>query len=69
VAAVVATVAAAALSWLPRFLEAVRFRQSLASAAAHPLAVAVFLAIQWTSLGRRFLGLKTSWRGRTLQAQ
>lgn len=69
VAAVGATAAAATLSWLPRFLEAVRFRQSLGSAAAHPLAVAVFLVIQWTSLGRRLLGLKTSWRGRPLPAQ
>jgi hypothetical protein len=62
-------VAAAALAWLPRFLEAARFRQSVTSAIAHPLGVAVFLAIQWTALVRRLLGLHTSWRGRSLAPQ
>lgn len=61
--------AAAGLAWLPRLLDAVRFRQSLASAAAHPVAVAVFLVIQWIALVRRVLGLKTSWRGRPLTPQ
>jgi hypothetical protein len=60
---------AAALVWLPRLLEASRFQQSLASALAHPVAVAVFLAIQWIALARRLLGLKTSWRGRPLTPQ
>jgi len=61
--------AAAALAWLPRLVEAARFRQSLSSAIAHPLGVAVFLAIQWTALARRALGLKTAWRGRSLAPQ
>ena len=60
---------AAGLVWLPRLLDAIRFRQSLASAVAHPVAVAVFLAIQWVALVRRQLGLKTSWRGRPLAPQ
>ncbi len=60
---------AVALSYLPRILEAVRFRQSLASVVAHPLGIAVFLAIQWVSLVRRQLGLQTSWRGRSLSPQ
>ena len=67
--AVPVAVAAAALAWLPRVLEAMRFRQSLASALAHPLGVAVFLAIQWTALVRKSLGLKTAWRGRSLAPQ
>jgi hypothetical protein len=67
--AILVSVAAAALAWLPRLLEAVRFRQSLASAAAHPLGVAVFLAIQWAALVRKLLGLKTAWRGRPLAPQ
>jgi hypothetical protein len=62
-------VIAALLAWLPRLLEAVRFRQSLASAGAHPLGVAVFLAIQWVALARKALGLKTAWRGRSLAPQ
>jgi hypothetical protein len=60
---------AALLAFAPRLVEAVRFRQSVASALLHPLAIAVFLAIQWTALVRRALGLKTSWRGRVLEAQ
>jgi len=67
--AIPVAVAAAALAWLPRLLEATRFRQSLASAAAHPLGVAVFLAIQWAALVRKLLGLKTAWRGRPLAPQ
>lgn len=60
---------ATGLSFLPRLLETPRFRQSWASAIAHPLGVAVFLAIQWWALARRVLGLKTSWRGRSLAPQ
>jgi hypothetical protein len=67
--AIPVTCVAAALVWLPRLLETNRFRQSLASALVHPVAVAVFLAIQWIALARRLLGLKTSWRGRPLTPQ
>ena len=62
-------IAAAILALLPRLVEAVRFRQSLLSAVAQPLAVAVFLAIQWTALVRKALGMQTSWRGRPLAPQ
>ena len=57
------------LAFAPRLVEAARFRQSMASVVLHPLAIGVFLAIQWTALVRRSLGLKTSWRGRALEAQ
>ena len=67
--AVMVTALAVGLSYLPRFLTAGRFGQSLSSAAAHPLGIAVFLIIQWVALFRRWLGLKTSWRGRSLQPQ
>jgi hypothetical protein len=67
--AIAAAVAAAALAWLPRFLEAFRFRQSPTSALFHPLGVAVFLAIQWTALARKLLGVRTAWRGRSLVPQ
>jgi hypothetical protein len=67
--AVVACCAAVVLALLPRLLTAVRFRQSLSSAAAHPLGILVFLAIQWVSLARRLLGLQTTWRGRSLTPQ
>ncbi|MCE9631188.1 MAG: glycosyltransferase [Planctomycetia bacterium] len=62
-------VAAAALAWVPRFLEAVRFRQSITSAVAHPLGIVVFLAIQWIALARKVFGIQTSWRGRSLPVQ
>ena len=62
-------VAATALSYLPRVLEAIRFRQSLASGLAHPLAIAVFLGIQWIGVVRKTLGLNTSWKGRSLAPQ
>ncbi len=58
-----------ACSSLPRILAAGRFRQSFSSVLAHPVGIAVFLAIQWVALGRRLLGLKTSWRGRSLAPQ
>ena len=66
---VAAAVVAVALSSLPRILAAGRFRQSVTSVLAHPLGVLVFRAIQWVALGRRLLGLQTSWRGRSLAPQ
>ena len=66
---VAAALVAVALSSLPRILAAGRFRQSVTSALAHPLGILVFLAIQWVALGRRLLGLQTSWRGRSLTPQ
>jgi len=60
---------ACSLAFLPRLVEAIRFRQSLSSAVAQPLAIAVFLAIQWFALARKLLGLNTTWRGRPLAPQ
>ncbi len=65
----VAALVAVAVSYLPRMLDAIRFRQSLGSAIAHPVGVAIFLAIQWVALVRKALGLHTSWRGRSLAPQ
>jgi len=67
--ALAASLVAVALAWLPRFVEASRFRQSVASAVVHPIGVAVFLALQWIALARRLLGIKTAWRGRPLTPQ
>ena len=67
--AIAVVAAAVVLAWLPRFLEAVRFRQSWSSALVHPLGVAVFLAIQWVALVRKLFGAQTSWRGRSLAPQ
>ncbi|MFN9367210.1 MAG: glycosyltransferase family 2 protein, partial [Planctomycetia bacterium] len=62
-------VAAVLLAWLPRLLAACRFGQSVSSAVVHPVAVALFLAIQWTALVRKRLGFQTAWRGRSLAPQ
>jgi hypothetical protein len=67
--AIAAVALACCLALLPRLIEAVRFRQSLTSACAQPLAIAVFLAIQWVALARKALGLNTTWRGRSLAPQ
>lgn len=56
-------------AYVPRLLGAVRFRQGFVSAACHPVGVTVFLAIQWLALVRKWLGLRTSWRGRSLPPQ
>ncbi|MFM8413451.1 MAG: glycosyltransferase family 2 protein [Planctomycetota bacterium] len=61
--------AAAAVAYVPRLLDALRFRQSLTSAIAHPVGIVVFLAIQWVALARKTLGLQTTWRGRSLAPQ
>lgn len=63
------TLAAVALAWLPRLLEAGRFRQSVGSGLLQPFGVVVFLAIQWAAFVRKLLGLKTTWRGRPLAPQ
>ncbi len=63
------TLLAIGLSVLPRLLAVGRFRQSLSSSLAQPLAITVFLFIQWYALTRRLLGLQTSWKGRQLAPQ
>lgn len=67
--AVATGLAAAGLSWLPRLFGVARLGQSVSSALAHPVAVALFLGLQWWALARRLLGGSTSWRGRTLKPQ
>ena len=58
-----------ALSYFPRLISLNRFKQSAGSVFFHPLAVGIFLAVQWFALGRRLLGIKTSWKGRSLKPQ
>lgn len=69
VAAVAAAIAAAILAWLPRILACARLGQSVSSALVHPIAVAVFLVLQWWALARRLTGGSTTWRGRSLRPQ
>lgn len=48
-----------------RLMAVERFRQPLDGALLHPLAILIFLAIQWTALGRRLLGRPEAWKGRS----
>ncbi len=61
--------AAVLFSVLTRVVEAVRFRSSVLSSFAHPLAILMFLGIQWFGLIRRAAGLKATWKGRSLSPQ
>lgn len=67
--AIVATVAAAALSAATRIQLDRRFTGSAVGWLGHPLGVAVLVAIQWWALARKLAGAKTSWRGRSLDPQ
>ncbi|MEO1497540.1 MAG: glycosyltransferase family 2 protein [Planctomycetota bacterium] len=55
---------AAALSLAPRADAAWRFRQPRLAWLLHPLAIVLFLVIQWEALVRSLLGRQVTWRGR-----
>ena len=63
------TICGLALSYFPRLITLRRFKQSAGSVFFHPLAVGIFLAVQWFALGRSLLGIKTPWKGRSLKPQ
>ncbi len=58
------TLLALSASYLPRVLAALRFRQSWLGALLHPVGIAVLLVLQWYALGRKLLGLRTTWKAR-----
>lgn len=51
-------------SWIPRWIAIARFKQSVAGAFLHPIAILWFVGLQWFALLQHCLGVKTSWRGR-----
>ena len=55
---------AIAAAWLPRSLAAMHFRQDWRSAVLHPFGIAMLLAIQWYSFGRKLTGGAVSWKDR-----
>jgi hypothetical protein len=63
----VVILAAAVLSVAPRIAAASRFRQPFAVSLLHPLAILVFLGIQWYAFVRSLLGTPATWKGRTYQ--
>jgi hypothetical protein len=60
--------AAVGLNLVLRVLLALRFRQSLRGALAHPLGVAALLGVQWSALLRARRGQPSTWRGRAYPA-
>jgi Glycosyltransferase like family 2 len=54
-----------AAAYLPRLAAVRRFRQPLDGALLHPVAVVVFLVLQWVALGRKALGRPAGWKGRS----
>ncbi|HYP14153.1 MAG TPA: glycosyltransferase family 2 protein, partial [Bryobacteraceae bacterium] len=59
---------AIAAALLPRIIAAIRFRQPLATALLHPLAVTLLLLIQWQALIRAIFGKPSNWKGRSYAA-
>lgn len=52
------------LSYFPRAIAAVRFEQSWLGVVFHPLAVLLFLCLQWLALLASLCGIQIAWRGR-----
>jgi Glycosyl transferase family 2 len=61
--AVVCSVAAIALSYLPRSFSAWRFGDSFLSTALHPLGGSLLVLIQWWALLRHLAGAPSVWKG------
>lgn len=59
--------AACALSVFPRVLAALRYRQPLLEAFLHPVAIFVFLCLQWYARFRDLAGTPAVWKGRRYQ--
>lgn len=55
-------------SYLPRVINAFRYRQSWIGALLHPVGVGVFLLLQWYALLRKLLGRPASWKSREYPA-
>ena len=65
VAAIVILCLATIASFIPRSLAAKQFKQPWLGVVLNPIAVALFVALQWWALARKSLGVKpVLWRGR-----
>ncbi|WP_404310890.1 glycosyltransferase family 2 protein [Neorhodopirellula lusitana] len=63
--AIVTSGIAIAVGYLPRIVAAIAFRQSWLGAALHPVALLLFLVLQWWAVWNQLRGKQTAWRGRT----
>lgn len=52
------------ISFVPRVIASIRFKQSPFGALVHPIGTLWFVSLQWVALFRKQLGLTTKWRGR-----
>ena len=52
------------LTWIPRLIAAKRFKQSVLGAILHPIAITLFIVLQWVAFVQKQLGLQVTWRGR-----
>lgn len=62
---ILVSILAVLLAWLPRFQCAFKFNQPLLGAWLHPLAVLVFVVLQWRAMVQQWRGRQVAWRGRT----
>jgi hypothetical protein len=63
-----AATAACLLSYLPRLINTVRYRQSWLGALMHPLGMTLLLMLQWLALLRKISGRSAGWKGRNYAA-
>jgi len=61
---VITSLTAIVVSYLPRWFNAYRLNQSYLGVALHPIAVLVFLVIQWWAFLNHLAGKQVAWRGR-----
>lgn len=64
ITAAMLSAAAIVVGYLPRLVAARRLRQPVSGAVAHPVAVTLFVALQWIALLRHVAGRPVTWRGR-----
>jgi hypothetical protein len=60
--------AAVVMSYLPRVVNAVRYRQRWLGVVLHPVGVAVLLVLQWYALLRKQMGRPATWKARSYSA-
>lgn len=54
------------LTYLPRLVGVVRYRQSWVGALLHPVGISLLLALQWYATVRQWIGKPVGWKGRPL---
>ncbi len=62
------SIAAVVLSYLPRVINTVRYRQSWLGTVLHPVGVALLLVLQWYALMRKLAGRPATWKARAYAA-